>query len=77
VRDQVQGAVGDIDIPVKGTAITGAQGMVDEISVAGWTSTIGTDLLGPIRLVSTFLPSLRKGDWGGLVMIASQYAVQP
>ena len=77
LRDRVQGAVGDIDILVQSAGITGAQGMFDEIDDAGWTSTIETDLLGPVRVVSTFLPMLRRGGWGRLVMIASEDAVQP
>ena len=77
LRDRVRGAIGDIDILVQSAGITGAQGMFDEIDDAGWTSTIETDLLGPVRVVSTFLPMLRRGGWGRLVMIASEDAVQP
>ena len=77
LRDRVQDAVGDIDILVQSAGITGAQGMFDEIDDAGWTSTIETDLLGPVRVVSSFLPMLRQGGWGRLVMIASEDAVQP
>lgn len=77
LRDKVQSAVGDIDILVQSAGITGAQGLFHEIDDVGWTSTIETDLLGPVRLVNTFLPSLRQGGWGRLVMIASEDAVQP
>jgi NAD(P)-dependent dehydrogenase (short-subunit alcohol dehydrogenase family) len=74
---QVQDAVGDIDILVQSAGVTGAQGLFHEISDEGWTKTIETDLIGPVRLIRRFLPSLRKGGWGRLVLIASEDAVQP
>ncbi len=77
LHDSVEQAVGDIDILVQSAGITGAQGLFHEIDDNGWTSTIETDLLGPVRLVRTFLPSLRQGGWGRLVFLASEDAVQP
>lgn len=74
---QVQDAVGDIDILVQSAGITGAQGLFHEIDDEGWTSTLEVDLLGPVRLVSAFLPALRTGGWGRLVFVASEDAVQP
>lgn len=75
--EQVQEAVGDIDILVQSAGITGAQGLFHEITDEGWTKTIEIDLIGPTRLVRQFLPSLRKGGWGRLVFLASEDAVQP
>lgn len=69
--------VGKIDILVQSAGITGAQGLFHELDDAGWTNTIETDLLGPVRLVNEFLPDLRTGGWGRLVFIASEDAVQP
>ena len=77
MRDQVLEAVGDIDILVQSSGITGAQGYFHEIDDAGWTNTIEVDLMGPVRLVSAFLPSLRKGGWGRIVLMASEDGVQP
>lgn len=74
---RVQKAVGDIDILVQSAGITGAQGFFHEIDDAGWTNTIDVDLLGPVRLVRQFLPSLRKGGWGRIVFVASEDASQP
>jgi NAD(P)-dependent dehydrogenase (short-subunit alcohol dehydrogenase family) len=74
---RVQEAVGDIDILVQSSGITGAQGLFHEIDDAGWTDTLEVDLLGPVRLVKAFLPSLRKGGWGRIVFLASEDAVQP
>jgi len=77
LRDNVLAAVGDIDILVQCSGITGAQGYFHEIDDEGWTTTIEVDLMGPVRLVSAFLPSLRKGGWGRLVLTASEDGVQP
>jgi NAD(P)-dependent dehydrogenase (short-subunit alcohol dehydrogenase family) len=77
LHTQVQDAVGDIDILVQSAGVTGAQGLFHEISDEGWTKTIETDLIGPVRLIRRFLPSLRKGGWGRLVLLASEDAVQP
>ena len=77
LHENVQREVCDIDILVQSAGITGAQGLFHEIDDEGWVDTITVDLLGPVRLVSTFLPSLRKGGWGRLVFLASEDAVQP
>jgi NAD(P)-dependent dehydrogenase (short-subunit alcohol dehydrogenase family) len=70
-------AVGEIDILVQSSGVTGAQGLFHEIDDAGWVDTIEIDLLGPVRLVREFLPDLRAGGWGRLVFLASEDAVQP
>ncbi|MET0860823.1 MAG: SDR family oxidoreductase [Microbacterium sp.] len=77
LHDAVQQAVGDIDILVQSAGVTGAQGLFHEIDDAGWVETLEIDLLGPVRLVRQFLPSLRKGGWGRIVFLASEDAVQP
>jgi len=77
LEQNVQRAVGDIDILVQSAGITGAQGLFHEIDDEGWTSTLEVDLMGPVRLVSAFLPALRSGGWGRLVFVASEDAVQP
>lgn len=77
LHDRVTEAVGDIDILVQSSGITGAQGRFHEIDDDGWTNTLEVDLMGPVRLVSAFLPSLRTGGWGRLVFVASEDAVQP
>jgi len=77
LHEQVMAAVGDIDILVQSAGITGAQGLFHEVDDAGWVETITVDLLGPVRLVSAFLPSLRKGGWGRIVFLASEDGVQP
>jgi NAD(P)-dependent dehydrogenase (short-subunit alcohol dehydrogenase family) len=77
LRERVEAAVGEIDILVQSSGITGAQGRFDEIDDAGWLRTIEVDLMGPVRIARTFLPHLRSGGWGRLVFLASEDAVQP
>jgi NAD(P)-dependent dehydrogenase (short-subunit alcohol dehydrogenase family) len=77
LKTHVLDAVGDIDILVQCAGITGAQGYFHEIDDEGWTNTLEVDLMGPVRLVSAFLPSLRKNGWGRLVLTASEDGVQP
>jgi NAD(P)-dependent dehydrogenase (short-subunit alcohol dehydrogenase family) len=74
---KVSDTVGDIDILVQAAGVTGAQGLFHEIDDDGWVSTLETDLLGPVRLVRTFLPALRRGGWGRIVLIGSEDAPQP
>ncbi len=77
LRKQTEAAVGDIDILVQSSGITGAQGLFHEIDDQGWVNTITVDLLGPVRLTQTFLPALRKGGWGRIVYLCSEDALQP
>ncbi len=77
LREQTEAAVGDIDILVQSSGITGAQGLFHEIDDEGWVNTITVDLLGPVRLTKAFLPALRRGGWGRIVYLCSEDAVQP
>lgn len=77
LHERTAEAVGEIDILVQCAGVTGAQGLFHEIDDEGWISTLETDLLGPVRLVREFLPDLRSGGWGRLVLTASEDAVQP
>ena len=70
-------AVGKIDILVQLSGITGAQGLFHEIDDDGWVNTIMVDLMGPVRIVKEFLPDLRSGGWGRLVLATSEDAIQP
>ncbi|QCR18135.1 SDR family NAD(P)-dependent oxidoreductase [Agrococcus sp. SGAir0287] len=74
---RVAESAGEIDILVQSAGITGAQGLFHEIDDAGWVDTIEVDLLGPVRLIREFLPDLRAGGWGRIVLLASEDAVQP
>lgn len=77
LRADVERSVGEIDILVQSAGITGAQGLFHEIDDEGWTHTLEVDLMGPVRVVSSFLPHLRSGGWGRIVLLASEDGVQP
>ena len=77
LRQQVEAAVGEIDILVHCAGITGSQGFFHEIDDAGWVHTIEVDLFGAVRTAKTFLPHLRNGGWGRLIFLASEDGVQP
>ncbi|MDV6233616.1 SDR family NAD(P)-dependent oxidoreductase [Rhodococcus cercidiphylli] len=74
---RTQQVVGDIDILVQSSGVTGAQGLFHEIDEEGWRSTLDIDLMGPVRLLRAFLPALRRGGWGRIVLLTSEDAVQP
>lgn len=74
---QVEEAVGGIDILVHSAGITGATGLFHEVDEAGWQETIDVNLLAPARLTRAFLPSMRGRGWGRIVFIASEDAEQP
>lgn len=77
LREFVDAQVGDLDILVQCAGITGAQGLFHEIDLQGWIDTVNVDLIAPVRLLQAFLPGLRKGGWGRIVLTASEDAVQP
>jgi len=77
LQERAHSAVGSIDILVHAAGITGAQGAFHEIDDAGWVHTLEIDLLGAVRVASTFIADLRASGSGRLVFIASEDAVQP
>lgn len=77
LHDATREAVGSIDILVQSAGITGAQGLFHEIDEDGWLNTLDVDLMGPVRVLREFLPDLRSGGWGRIVLLASEDAVQP
>ena len=77
LHEQVRDAVGEIDILVQSSGVTGAQGMFHEIDEAGWLETIDVDLMGPVRITREFIGDLRQGGWGRIVYLVSEDASQP
>ncbi|PZE88232.1 SDR family NAD(P)-dependent oxidoreductase [Curtobacterium sp. MCBD17_008] len=74
---EVRDAVGEIDILVQSSGVTGAQGMFHEIDEAGWQETLDIDLMGPVRITREFISDLRNGGWGRIVYLVSEDARQP
>lgn len=77
LHEQVRDTVGEIDILVQSSGVTGAQGMFHEIDEAGWQETIDVDLMGPVRITREFIGDLRQGGWGRIVYLVSEDASQP
>ncbi len=77
LAEHTRKVLGDIDILVQSSGVTGAQGLFHEIDEEGWRSTLDIDLMGPVRLLQAFLPALRRGGWGRIVLLTSEDAVQP
>ena len=77
LHGKVRDAVGEIDILVQSSGITGAQGMFHEIDEQGWLDTIDVDLMGPVRITREFIADLRNGGWGRIVYLVSEDASQP
>ncbi len=77
LHGKVREAVGQIDILVQSSGVTGAQGMFHEIDEEGWASTIDIDLMGPVRITREFIGDLREGGWGRIVYLVSEDAPQP
>jgi len=77
LHEEVRDAVGEIDILVQSSGVTGAQGMFHEIDEAGWLETIDVDLMGPVRITREFIGDLRQGGWGRIVYLVSEDASQP
>ncbi|WIB77862.1 SDR family oxidoreductase [Curtobacterium sp. MCPF17_002] len=77
LHDRVRDAVGEIDILVQSSGVTGAQGMFHEIDEDGWKETLDVDLMGPVRITREFIADLRSGGWGRIVYLVSEDASQP
>jgi NAD(P)-dependent dehydrogenase (short-subunit alcohol dehydrogenase family) len=77
LHSRVCDELGHIQILVQCAGVTGETGPFHESTDSGWSSAIEANLLGPVRLVRTFLPSLRAHGCGRIVIVASEDAVQP
>ncbi|ROP74959.1 SDR family NAD(P)-dependent oxidoreductase [Curtobacterium sp. PhB115] len=77
LHEKVRDAVGEIDILVQSSGVTGAQGLFHEIDEEGWAKTIDIDLMGPVRITREFIGDLRQGGWGRIVYLVSEDASQP
>lgn len=77
IHDYVKENVGSVDILVQNAGIAGEQGLFHELDDETWVKTIDVDLHGPVRLIREFLSDLRADDWGRIVLLSSENAVQP
>jgi len=77
MHQKVSDNVGTIDILVQSAGIAGEQGLFHELDDETWVNTLEVDLMGTVRVIKEFLPDLRTGGWGRLVLLSSENAEQP
>lgn len=68
---------GGIDILVNAAGARGAAGDFLTLTDDDWMETIQIDLMGAVRLARAFIPQMQGKNWGRIVMIASENAMQP
>jgi NAD(P)-dependent dehydrogenase (short-subunit alcohol dehydrogenase family) len=75
VRDSIK-AMGKVDILVNAAGVL-LQGKLDKISTHDWTWMLETNLLGPVRTVTNFLPHMTERGSGHLVNAVSYGGLLP
>lgn len=68
---------GGTDILVNCAGIRGAAGDFLQLSDDDWYNTIAVDLMGAVRVCRAFIPQMQAGNWGRIVLVASENALQP
>lgn len=77
MADKVKKDFGGIDILVNAAGARGAAGDFLTLTDDDWMETIQVDLMGAVRLARAFVPQMQGKNWGRIVMIASENAMQP
>jgi NAD(P)-dependent dehydrogenase (short-subunit alcohol dehydrogenase family) len=75
VRDSIK-AMGKVDILVNAAGVL-LQGKLDKISTHDWTWMLETNLLGPVRTVTNFLPHMTERGSGHVVNAVSYGGLLP
>ena len=75
VRDSIK-AMGRVDILVNAAGVL-LQGKLDKISTHDWTWMLETNLLGPVRTITNFLPHMTERGSGHLVNAVSYGGLLP
>jgi NAD(P)-dependent dehydrogenase (short-subunit alcohol dehydrogenase family) len=75
VRDSIK-AMGRVDILVNAAGVL-LQGKLDKISSDDWTWMLETNLLGPVRTVTSFLPHMTERGSGHIVNAVSYGGLLP
>ncbi len=69
--------LGAADILVHAAGITGPTGIFDTLTDDDWRVALDVDFLSAVRLCRAFIPHMQRGQWGRIVLIGSEDAVQP
>ncbi len=68
---------GQAEILVHAAGSTGPTGAFDQLTDDDWRRTLDVDFLSAVRVLRAFLPHMRRAQWGRVVLIGSEDAVQP
>ncbi|MGB3774377.1 MAG: SDR family oxidoreductase [Leeuwenhoekiella sp.] len=74
---KVEKDFGGIDILVNAAGARGAAGDFLTLTDEDWMETIEIDLMGAVRIARAFIPQMQGKNWGRVIMIASENAMQP
>ncbi len=77
LRKTVAERLGQAGILVHAAGITGPTGAFEALTDDDWREALDADFLGAVRLCRAFIPDMRSGRWGRVVLIASEDASQP
>jgi NAD(P)-dependent dehydrogenase (short-subunit alcohol dehydrogenase family) len=72
LREQVLERFGKVDVLVNNAGVPGAVGPAWDVPIAKWKETLDVNLLGQIRCVNAFLPSMMHRRRGKIINVASQ-----
>jgi len=70
------GAVGSPEVLVNNAAVYWVKDYLD-LDDADWHQSLEVNLLSGARLAQLFLPAMLERDWGRIVFVSSDYAIQP
>lgn len=73
--DRLVREVGDVDVLVNNVGIFAPQAF-EQITDADWMRFYETNVLSGVRLSRAYLPGMRARDWGRIVFVSSESAVQ-
>lgn len=77
MAEKIKKEYGGIDILVNAAGARGAAGDFLTLTDDDWMQTIQIDLMGAVRLARAFVPQMQGKNWGRIVMISSENAMQP
>ncbi|MCA9912972.1 MAG: SDR family oxidoreductase [Anaerolineae bacterium] len=77
LADLVQGRIGAVHSVAHFAGTSGASGDFLELSDEDWKETLEIDLMGAVRVARAFIPHMLENEWGRMLFVASENALQP